>query len=346
MSFGPGSVIAGRYQADRLVGAGGMGEVWSGEFVEAGQKVALKRLLPAASQHHEVVARFRREAVLLGRIQSEHVARVFDFVDDDAFGPVLVMEFIEGPSLAHILEDRKLEVEEAVDLVVDLALALCDLHDAKVVHRDLKPGNIIMRPDVDGRSHAVIVDFGIGRQLTSADAPDEITGITRANIALGTVEYMAPEQILNSREVTPLTDIYAIGAILFRAVAGIHAFGVRRGEELARAKLIEDAPKLDSGRRDEVAREISEICLRCLEEAARAAIRLGERSPRGGEACPGSRANRGARSGLDDRGRRANPRRRGDARRHPGSAAAAARPSRCGRAAAAARAHRSRAAAP
>ncbi|MFO0616046.1 MAG: protein kinase [Polyangiaceae bacterium] len=271
MSFGPGSVIAGRYHADRLVGQGGMGEVWSGEKVSnhpsgAGERVALKRLLPAASKHHEVVARFRREAVLLGRIQSKYVARVIEFVDDREFGPVLVMEFIEGPSLAHILEDRKLLVEEAVDLCVDLAVALCDLHEAKVVHRDLKPGNIIMKPMPDGTTRAVIVDFGIGRQLTNKDNPDEITGITRANIALGTVEYMAPEQILNSRDVTPTTDIYAIGAILYRAVAGIHAFGTRRGEELARAKLIEDAPRLDSGRNDEIARGLADVVARCLKK--------------------------------------------------------------------------------
>ena len=266
MTFGPGSLVAGRYHADRLVGTGGMGEVWAGEHVSAGNKVALKRLLPAAAKHPEVVTRFRREAMLLGRIQSDHVARVFDFIEDQAFGPVLVMEFIEGPSLAQILEDRSLSVEEAIDLAADLAIALNDLHEAKVVHRDLKPGNIIMQPQADGRPRAVIVDFGIGRQLSAKGSADEITGITRANIALGTVEYMAPEQILNSRDVTPLSDIYAVGAILYRSVAGVHAFGVRRGEELARAKLIEDAPKLDTGRDEEVARGLAEIVARCLKK--------------------------------------------------------------------------------
>ncbi len=263
MDFVPGVLVAGRFRLGRIVGSGGMGEVWAAEDLESGTRVALKRLLPAAAKHHEVVARFKREAFLLGRVKSDYVARVIDFVDDAEFGLVLVMEFIEGPSLAHILEDRTLTVEESVDLAVDLLHALCDLHDAKIVHRDLKPGNIIMRP-LPGRPRAVIVDFGISRLL--ATEGEEVTGITRANIALGTVEYMAPEQILSSRDVTPITDLYAVGVILFRAVKGHHAFGDRRGEELARAKLIEEAPQLDTGRNDDVARGLTTLVMRALKK--------------------------------------------------------------------------------
>ncbi len=263
MDFVPGLTVAGRYRLLRMAGSGGMGEVWSAEDQQSRGRVALKRLLPAASKHHEVVARFKREAFLLGRVKSDYVARVIDFVDDESFGLILVMEFIEGPSLAHILEDRTLTVEECVDLSVDLLHALCELHDAKIVHRDLKPGNIIMRP-MPGRPRATIVDFGISRLL--ATDGEEVTGITRANIALGTVEYMAPEQILSSRDVTPVTDLYAVGIILFRAVKGHHAFGDRRGEELARAKLIEDAPPLDTGRTDVVARGLSALVARALKK--------------------------------------------------------------------------------
>lgn len=108
-------------------------------------------------------------------------------------------------------------------LAADLLRALVNMHAAKIVHRDLKPGNIIMRPMPQARSRATIVDFGISRLLTAAGGDGEVTGITRANIALGTVEYMAPEQILNSRDVTAVTDLYAIGIILFRAVKGRHA---------------------------------------------------------------------------------------------------------------------------
>src|SRR4051812_15264502 len=96
MELTPGAVIAGRYRVERKVGSGGMGEVWAGEHISIGVKVALKKLLPAAALDHQVVARFKREAYLLGRIRSEHVARVVDFVADSAFGLVLVMDFVEG----------------------------------------------------------------------------------------------------------------------------------------------------------------------------------------------------------------------------------------------------------
>ncbi len=265
MDFQEGVLVAGRYRLSRLVGAGGMGEVWAGFDEQQQRPIAIKRLLPAAAKHHEVVARFRREAFLLGRVESPHVAKVEDFIDDESFGLLLIMEFIEGPSLAHVLEDRSFSVEEALDLGVDVAKALVDLHEAKIVHRDLKPGNIILRPAHGDRFQAVIVDFGISR-LMPGGSENEVTGITRANIALGTVEYMAPEQILNSRDVTPVTDLYALGIILYRAVKGQHAFGNRRGEDLARAKLLEEAPALEPGRDDEIAEGLVRIVARALKK--------------------------------------------------------------------------------
>src|SRR5580692_10821568 len=227
MDLSPRAVIAGRYRVDTKVGAGGMGEVWLGEHVAVGVRVAVKTLLPAAAMNHEVVARFKREAYLLGRIRSDNVARVLDFVPDEVYGLVLVMEFVEGDPLSRLLQERALTVEEGIDLAVGLAGALKDLHSANIIHRDLKPGNIIMAPLPDGRRRAVVVDFGVSRLMSdkSADEDEELTGITRADMAVGTIEYMAPEQILNSRNVTPGSDIYAAGAMLYRACAGRHVFG-------------------------------------------------------------------------------------------------------------------------
>ena len=125
----------------RKVGAGGMGEVWAGEHCDTGARVALKTLLPAAKLDHDIVARFKREAYILDRVRSEHVARVVDFITDDIHGLVLVLEFIDGESLARVLNERSLSVEEAIDLGVDLCRGLCDLHRARIVHRDLKPGH-------------------------------------------------------------------------------------------------------------------------------------------------------------------------------------------------------------
>jgi serine/threonine protein kinase len=261
----PGAVIAGRYRVDTRVGAGGMGAVWSGEHLAVGVKVALKQLLVAAAESHEVVARFRREAVFLGKIRSDHVARVLDFVTDEKYGLVLVMEYIEGDPLSKILGARTLTVEETVDLGADISAALVDLHRHHIVHRDLKPGNIIWQTLPNGTHRAVIVDFGVSRILSQGvEEDEEMTGITRADMALGTIEYMAPEQILNSRDVTPTSDIYALGAILFRAYAGRHVFGEVYDAELAKKKIWTDPPPLQTGRPDKLARGLEAVVNRAL----------------------------------------------------------------------------------
>src|SRR5262245_24486386 len=242
MDLRTGMLVAGRSRVERQVGTGGMGEVWAGEHVAIGVKVALKKLLPAAAVDHQIVARFKREAYLLGRIKSDHVARVVDFIADNRFGLVLVMDFIEGELLADMLEQRRLSVEDTLELGVDIAEALCDLSRANIVHRDLKPDNIIMEPRESGRRRAVLVDLGVSRLLSGGgDRDDDITSITNADMAVGTVAYMAPEQLLSSRDVTSSSDVYALGAILYRAAAGRHVFGDVDDIDYATKKLSENA---------------------------------------------------------------------------------------------------------
>ena len=267
MDLTPGAVIAGRYRVDRKVGAGGMGEVWAGEHRLVGSRVAIKTLLAAAALNHEVVARFKREAYILGKIRSDHVARVVDFVADDVYGLVLVMELVEGEPLNRVLAEKMLTVEETIELGCDIASALCDLHHAHIVHRALKPGNIILQPQQGDRYRAVVVDFGVSRMLSGnePDEDDEVTGITRADMAVGTIEYMAPEQILNSRAVTSVSDIYATGAILFRAVAGRHTFGnIASDAELAQKKLMTEAPPLTLERKDKLSEGLIRVVTRAL----------------------------------------------------------------------------------
>ena len=242
-----------------------MGEVWAGVHVGIGVRVALKRLLPAGSSSHETVARFKREAYLLGRVRSDYVARVLDFVDDKVFGLVLVMELVEGSTLYDVLNERRFSIEEGVDLGTDIVNGLCDLHHSQIVHRDLKPGNIIVEQRARGRQRAMLVDFGMSRVMTQAGNDDEeMTGITRADVALGTLEYMAPEQMLNSRGVTGSADIYATGIILWRAVAGRHAYQSDSEGGLVRLKLTEEAPPLSTGRADAIARGFEAIVAKAM----------------------------------------------------------------------------------
>ena len=242
-----------------------MGEVWAGEHLAIGMKVAIKTLLAAAAYDREVVARFRREANLLGRIRSDHVARVVDFVEDPSVGLVLVMEYIEGQPLSKVLHQRRLSVEEAIDVGCDVVDALGDLHRAHVIHRDMKPGNIMMEPQPNGKWRGIIVDFGMGRIESGAGEDLEQTNLTRADMALGTLEYMAPEQILNSRDVTAASDLYAVGAMLYRAIAGRHIFGDAQDAELARAKLMTDAPMLQTGRNDRISQGFVAVVTRAVQ---------------------------------------------------------------------------------
>jgi serine/threonine protein kinase len=205
-----------------------MGEVWLGEDAENRTRVAVKHLLPDAAKHHEVVARFKREAYLLGRVESPYIARVNDFFDDETYGLVLVMEFIEGPSLAHILEERTLTIEEAVDLGVDLLRALKDLHAAKIVHRDLKPGNIMLKAD----GTVKVLDFGlaraggsdrVGQDADLAQSPTLTYQATSAGVVLGTAAYMSPEQA-RGRAVDKRSDVWSFGCVLYECLTARQAF--------------------------------------------------------------------------------------------------------------------------
>ncbi len=262
MELRPGAVIAGRYRIDRKIGSGGMGEVWAGENVAIGVRVALKTLLPAAALDAQIVARFRREAQLLGRLRSDRVARVVDFIEDRQVGLCLVMDYVEGELLGDVLLARRLGIEEALDVGVDIVSALCDLHRARVVHRDLKPDNIILEPLPGGGGRAVIVDLGVSR-LDAGPSSEEMTSITQVDTAVGTLPYMAPEQLLSSSTATASADVYAVGAILFRAVSGDQVFGDDDGLA-ARRKLSGEAPPLSLRRVDRLATGLTAVVARAL----------------------------------------------------------------------------------
>jgi serine/threonine-protein kinase len=262
----PGAIVAGRYRLDRLLASGAMGEVWQGVHLELSKRVALKTPRRDMIADHEVVARFSREAFLLARVQSEHVVRVLDFVSDRRMGPVLVTELVDGVSLSAVLASRSFTVEETIDLAIDLVSGLRELHQAHVIHRDVKPGNVIMRRTGDGGTRVVFIDLGVSRLQSGGDLGEDeaLTEITRADRAVGTFEYMAPEQILSSRGVSPAADLYAVGAILYRAACGRHVFGAAQGMELLQRKLAVPAPPLETGRSDRVAKGFEELVGRTL----------------------------------------------------------------------------------
>lgn len=268
-----GDRVANRYRLEKRLGVGGMGEVWAAVHETIGTRVALKVLLPYALSVPEIVARFEREAVLMGRVRSRHVPGALDFFVDPDVGPVLITDLVEGQSLEKRLR-TPLTVEEAIDLGIDLASGLSELHRASVVHRDLKPGNVILRdgaPEAEPR--AVIIDLGVSRLFEERADPQEEGAasedpapITATDIVVGTPEYMAPEQVVSCKEVTPAADIYALGALLFRAVTGTHVFASCATRlDFIRAKLTTDPPPMRTGRRDPAAIGLAAVVAKALE---------------------------------------------------------------------------------
>jgi len=267
-----GSVVARRYRATRRIAAGAMGEVWEGVHVELGHRVALKVLRKEALACREMVRRFEREAFLLARVQSEHVVRVIDFVSRGRHGPVLVMELVEGPTFADVLHHERPSLEQIVSVAIDVLRGLRAMHASDVIHRDVKPGNVVLRPGLDGTRRAVLVDLGVGR-LREEDVCDDngdvpvvlADEITTADRVVGTLEYMPPEQILSSQTAEATVDIYAVGAMIWRAIAGEHPFPDKHGLELVREKVKTRVPRVRCPRHDAAGRRLEAIVARAME---------------------------------------------------------------------------------
>jgi len=260
-----GSVVARRYRATRKIASGAMGEVWEGVHVELGHRVAIKVLRRDALECREILVRFAREAFLLARIDSEHVVRAIDFAPRGRHGPALVMELADGPTFADVVHDGSCSIEYAIDVAIDVLRGLSVMHARGVIHRDVKPGNVIVQRMHDGTKRAVLIDLGVAR--VQSDATEErIVGkeLTTADRVVGTLEYMAPEQIASCKTAGPQVDVYAVGAMIYRAVTGSHPFGDKRGVELLREKIKKPMPRLRTGRRDPAARRLEAIVARAV----------------------------------------------------------------------------------
>jgi serine/threonine-protein kinase len=254
----PGAEL-GVYTIERKVGEGAFGAVWCGVHHETAERVALKVLLPAAAANKEQVSRFHREAELLGLVRSPNVARMVDFLVDPEFGVVLVMELIDGELMSDLLSAGLLKVEETVDIGAQILDGVCDLHAAGIIHRDLKPNNIMLCTKMDGSRRVVIFDLGLSRLVRDAAAHESTRSLTGSHVALGTLECMAPEQILNARDVTERSDLYSVGSILYRALTGYYPFASEDERDLARRKLTVETPEIVAGGTDVIAEGLRAI---------------------------------------------------------------------------------------
>lgn len=211
----PGVLVADTYEVDRLIGRGGMGEVWLARHRRlAGKQVAIKVLHIEGDLTTEALARFRREAEIAARLEHPNLVQVLDFNTLPSGQPYLVMELLKGESLAARVRQGSLDLESVQGLVRQVGAALQAAHTAGVVHRDLKPENIFLVPTALGDSVKVL-DFGISK-LTESN-----TVQTTDSVLIGTPLYMSPEQALgNNRDVTAQSDLFSLGSICYELLAG------------------------------------------------------------------------------------------------------------------------------
>ncbi|MDG4797291.1 serine/threonine-protein kinase [Micromonospora sp. WMMD1082] len=230
-------VLSGRYRLDERVATGGMGDVWRGTDLILGRQVAVKVLLPSLVSDPDFIARFRAEARIMAALRHPGIVQVFDCGEDDlpdgSRADYLVMEFVTGQPLSKRIEaEGRLDVGVAMSVVAQAAQALHAAHLGGIVHRDVKPSNLLMQED----GTVVLVDFGVARSTN-------VTSITSTNAVPGTALYMAPEQAAG-RPVSGATDLYALGAVAYCCLTGSPPFTGDNPLQVAVRHLDDPPPEL------------------------------------------------------------------------------------------------------
>ena len=203
-----GSIIGGRYEILEMLGVGGMGEVYKARDLALGRLVAFKVIRPELATSPAIIDRFKQEILLSSNVTHKNVIRIYDLGEADGM-KFITMEYIDGRDLRAVLHDRgKFSPREAIDVVRQVCYALEAAHAVGVIHRDLKPQNIMCEPS--GR--ILVMDFGLARTL-------EDNGLTQSGNLVGTLEYMSPEQAL-AKEIDQRSDIFALGIIFYELLSG------------------------------------------------------------------------------------------------------------------------------
>src|SRR2546427_1609157 len=247
--------LSDRYQLDREIGAGGMATVYLAQDIRHDRRVALKVLRPELAA---VIGaeRFLAEIKLTANLQHPHILPLFDSGEADSF-LYYVMPFVEGESLRDRLRrEKQLPVDDAVRIAREVADALDYAHRHGVIHRDIKPENILLH---DGR--ALVADFGIALAASKAGS----TRMTETGMALGTPDYMSPEQAMGEREITARSDVYALGAVRYEMLTGDPPFTGSTAQAIV-ARVVTESPRSLTAQRHTIPPGVEAAALTALEK--------------------------------------------------------------------------------
>ena len=249
----PGLLLAGRYEIRERLGTGGMGSVYRARDRELDRSVAIKVVRPELAEQSDILRRFKQELILARQVTHKNVIRIFDLGDDSGI-KFITMEYIEGQSLKSMMDERgKMSYPESAGIVQQVCLALEAAHTEGVVHRDLKPHNIM----VDKLGKIVVMDFGIARSVS-------VPGMTMTGALVGTPEYMSPEQVRGDH-VDARSDLFSLGIIYYELLTGKKPYSGGSAESAMFRRTVERAtPPLEMD--PQVPRYLSEVVAKCLEK--------------------------------------------------------------------------------
>ena len=258
-----GEMIGDKYKVERLIGEGGMGIVVAAKHLRLGQRVAIKFLSADVANDAVVVGRFVHEAQAIAPLRSEHVVRVYDVSSQKVAAPYMVMEYLEGQDLGHLIEKRgPLPVADAVDYVLEACEGVAEAHAAGIIHRDLKPSNLFLARMPDGSAVVKVLDFGISKAKNQEGRPPRPAFTTTTDV-LGTPAYMSPEQLRSSKDIDARADLWALGLILYELVTARAAFEADTMPQLC-SKILAEEPPSPAEYRTDLAPELVAVILRCL----------------------------------------------------------------------------------